>query len=128
MSRSLSVSDMLAFYRFCPVYALLHLIGKDDGVVLAAFFEICGEPFAILVRHLVNIHAEKPLLLAILTGALGRNYYDDSFYRSLRQIEADEQESTDSGQVGFGESSAGEGKHHPELADRFAMTSRWLGI
>lgn len=95
---------------------------------MAAFFEICGEPFAILVRHLVNIHAEKPFLFPFLAGPLGRNYYDDSFYRSLRQVEANEQEPADSGQVGFGESSADEGKPHPELADRIAMTARRLGI
>ena len=76
MSCSLSVSDIRAFYRFCPDYALLHLIGNEDRVVLAAFFEICGEPLAILVRHLVDIHAEEPLLLPLLTGALGGNDHD----------------------------------------------------
>jgi hypothetical protein len=119
---------MRAFYRFCPVYALLHLIGNEYGTVLAAFFEICVESFAILVRHLVDIHAQKPLLLRFLARALRGNYLDDGFYRSFSQVDADEQQPAGPGQLGFGKTSADEGKPHSKLADRFAMTSRWLGI
>src|SRR6185369_5750610 len=113
---------------FLRCLRLLRLIGNEYGVVLSAFFEICGEPFAIFVRHLVDIHALEPLLLPFFASALRGNDRDDSFCRTFGQVDADEQQSAWPRQVGFGKASADEGKPHSKLADRFAMTARRLGI
>src|SRR6185295_12439733 len=76
----------------------------------------------------MNIRTQEPLLLPLLARALGCDDFDNRFHGSFRQVDTDEQQPADPGQIGFGKASADKGKPQPELADRFAMTSRWLGI
>src|SRR6185369_6730768 len=101
MSRSLSISDMLAILSFLRFLCLLRLIGEDNRLVHPAFFEVRRKPFAILVGHLLNIHAQQPPLLAFLAAALRIYDLDDRLNRAFRQIDANKQQSTESRHFGL---------------------------
>jgi hypothetical protein len=116
---------LASFCAFCA-FLWLALIRNDYWLALLAFLQIRAETFAVLSGNLVNVHAQHPLLLPFFTGALRRDDFDDSFHRSFRQVNADEEQPADARQSGFGKPRADQSKPHPKLANGVAMTARWL--
>lgn len=76
----------------------------------------------------MDIRTEHPFFLARVAGAVGSDDGHDSFDRSFRQVDSDEEKPANARQLRFRETSTDKREPHTKRADSFAVTSGRLRI
>jgi len=109
MRWNLDLGDIRAFYKGGhkkahkgPLCLFVALFGNayDLG---GAFFQVGGEPFAVGIRYLVDLHAQLPFPARALAGTVRADDSDHDFDQSVRQLDSHKQLSSDLRQLRFGE-------------------------